>query len=51
MEGCGVGEDRKVAQTMYIHLSKCKNDKIKEREKEKQNNQNKKRLGGQTLNF
>jgi hypothetical protein len=27
----GEGE---VAQTMYIHISKCKNDKIKERKKE-----------------
>jgi hypothetical protein len=26
----GVGE---VAQTMYTHVSKCKNDKIKERKK------------------
>jgi hypothetical protein len=43
--------NREVAQTMYTYISKCKNDKIKEREKEKQNNQNKKRLGGQTLNF
>jgi hypothetical protein len=29
--GGGIGE---VAQTMYTHLSKCKNDKIKERKKE-----------------
>jgi hypothetical protein len=24
-----------MAQTMYIHVNKCKNDKIKERKKEK----------------
>jgi hypothetical protein len=27
---CGGGE---VAQTMYTHISKCKNDKIKQRKK------------------
>jgi hypothetical protein len=27
----GLGEE--VAQTTYIHVSKCKNDKIKEKEK------------------
>jgi 3-methyladenine DNA glycosylase Mpg len=25
----------KVAQTMYIHVSKCKNDKIKKKERKK----------------
>jgi hypothetical protein len=29
----GEGKRRKVAQTMYTHVSKCKNDKIKERKK------------------
>jgi hypothetical protein len=27
------GEKREVAQTMYTHVSKCKNDKIKMKEK------------------
>jgi hypothetical protein len=29
----GVGGRGEVAQTMYTHVSKCKNDKIKERRK------------------
>jgi hypothetical protein len=29
-------EAREVAQTMYTHVSKCKNDKIKERKKIKE---------------
>jgi hypothetical protein len=33
-EGRRSGE---VDQTMYTHVSKCKNDKIKERKKQKQN--------------
>jgi hypothetical protein len=32
--GVGVGRrSAEVAQTMYLHVSKCKNDKIKERKK------------------
>jgi hypothetical protein len=30
-----VGWDREVDLTMYIHVSKCKNDKIKERKGKK----------------
>jgi hypothetical protein len=36
-----VGEE--VAQTMYVHVNKCKNDKIKERKKESLNNNNNKK--------
>jgi hypothetical protein len=31
--GGGKQEDREVAQIMYIHVNKCKNDKIKKRKK------------------
>jgi hypothetical protein len=31
----GMGRSREVAQTMYRHVNKCKNDKIKERKKRK----------------
>jgi hypothetical protein len=37
-----VGGRREVAQTMYTHVSKCKNDKIKERKKKKEERQVKK---------
>jgi hypothetical protein len=30
-----MGRSREVAQTMYRHVNKCKNDKIKERKKRK----------------
>jgi hypothetical protein len=30
----GGRKEREVAQTMYTHVSKCKNDKIKEKNKE-----------------
>jgi hypothetical protein len=29
------GGQKEVAQTMYIHVSKCKNDKIKKRKEKK----------------
>jgi hypothetical protein len=31
----GEGGSREVAQTMYTHVSKCKNDKRKEKKREK----------------
>jgi hypothetical protein len=34
----GVGEEWEVAQTMYKHVNKCKNDKIKERKISKKGN-------------
>jgi hypothetical protein len=33
LPGSRVGSGGEVAQTMYTHMSKCKNDKIKERKK------------------
>jgi hypothetical protein len=31
--GCGGGRSGEVTQTIYIHVSKCKTDKIKEKKK------------------
>jgi hypothetical protein len=33
----GVGEWREVVQTMYTHVSKCKNNKVKERKNKRRN--------------
>jgi hypothetical protein len=38
------GSMREVAQTMYTHVSKCKNDKIKERKKKKRKRMKQKTL-------
>jgi hypothetical protein len=38
-----VGVGGKLAQIMYIHVSKCKNDKTKERNSKKENTHQKKK--------
>jgi hypothetical protein len=36
VEGCWEWWEAEVAQTMYTHISKCKNDKIKGEKKKKE---------------
>jgi hypothetical protein len=37
METEGSRSGKKVAKTMYTHVSKCKNDKLKKEKKDKRN--------------